>query len=201
MDISTIPLGDYSASDKAELITATGYALQAAVHLMSTQSFSEALLWLLDLEDLTIQASALALLRNRLPTIKAVRRGDISPAVVNVVERIRLSLADPTSNTEEALATLDVIATSVWAEEDSALAKAVPDLLVVANASSTASKATKALAMGIVKQLAYVLARFQGSGCRADTLSPQQPSRSSTHPSCRQDYSLCSRNPPIRSQG
>lgn len=157
MDISTIPLAEYTASDKAELTTATGYALQAAVHLMSTQSFSEALLWLLDLEDLTIQASALALLRNRLPTIKAVRRGDISPAVVNVVERIRLSLADPTSNTDDALATLDVITTSVWAEEDAVLAKAVPDLLLVANASSTASKATKALAMGIVKQLAYVL--------------------------------------------
>lgn len=155
LDISTVSVPAYSASDKADLATSTNYGLQAAVRLMSTQAFSEAILWLLDLADDGIQSSALALLRTRLPAIKPTRRGDISPAVVNVVERIRVVMLDSKVDSDGALETLDVIAESVWAEEDLVLAKTVPDLIAVAGATG-AAKSTRMLAMSIVKKLSCV---------------------------------------------
>jgi hypothetical protein len=148
LEISSLPLSaSYTSSDKSDLEVLSGYSLQASVRLMSTSAFSEAVLWLLDIGDSAIEASALGLLRSRLPTIKAARRGDISPAVVNVIERLRASLTD-----EEALETLEVIASSVYPEEDSALAKTVPDLMVVASAASV-PKSTRILAMDIIKKL------------------------------------------------
>lgn len=148
LEISSLPLSaSYTSSDKSDLEVLSGYSLQASVRLMSTSAFSEAVLWLLDIGDSAIEASALGLLRSRLPTIKAARRGDISPAVVNVIERLRASLTD-----EEALETLEVIASSVYPEEDSALAKTVTDLMVVASAASV-PKSTRILAMDIIKKL------------------------------------------------
>lgn len=153
LEISSLPLSaSYTASDKADLEILSGYSLQASVRLMSTSAFSEAVLWLLDLGDSAIEASALGLLRSRLPTIKSARRSDIFPAVVSVIERIRMSLVDPATDKDDALETLEVIAASVHAEEDSALAKTVPDLMVVASAASV-PKSTRILAMGIIKKL------------------------------------------------
>ena len=59
LDISTVSVPAYSDNDKADLATSINYGLQAAVRLMSTQAFSEAVLWLLDLADDGIQSSAL----------------------------------------------------------------------------------------------------------------------------------------------
>ena len=177
LDISTVSVPAYSDNDKADLATSINYGLQAAVRLMSTQAFSEAVLWLLDLADDGIQSSALALLRTRLPAIKPTRRGDISPAVVNVVERIRVAICDSKVDSDGALATLDVIAESVWAEEDTVLAKTVPDLIAVAGATGVA-KSTKLLAMGIIKKLScvprseYLAIRF-ANDLRRNRLGPR----------------------------
>ncbi|ORY85937.1 U3 small nucleolar RNA-associated protein 10 [Leucosporidium creatinivorum] len=149
LDIHAPPTSTYSTSDKAELSAATSYGVQATVHLMSTQSFSEAILWLLDLADPSIQARALELLRTRLPNIKPTRRAEISPAVVTVVERIRTILAKTKADSDGALETLEVIATSVFAEEDAVLAKTVPELMAVARSAEN-PKSTRAVAIGIL---------------------------------------------------
>lgn len=155
LDIAAPPSSTYSASDKAELAAATGYGVHAAVHLMSTHSFSEAILWLLDLADPAIQSRALGLLRTRLPNIKPSRRAEISPAVVAVVERIRALLVKSNTDSEGALETLDVVASSAFAEEDAALAKAVPELMAVARAAEN-PKSTRAVAIGILTKLTCV---------------------------------------------
>lgn len=119
---------------------------------MSTHSFSDAILWLLDLADPAIQARALALLRTRLPNIKPSRRAEISPAVVTVVERIRSLLAKSGTDSEGALETLDIVASSIFPEEDAVLAKTVPELMAVARSAQN-SKSTRAVAIGILTKL------------------------------------------------
>ena len=156
LDIAPPPASGYSANDKEELGAAAGYGVQAAVHLMSTHSFSDAILWLLDLADPAIQARALALLRTRLPTIKASRRAEISPAVVTVVDRIRALLAESAIDSEGALETLNAVASSIFPEEDASLAKTVPELMAVARSSAN-PKSTRAAAIGILTKLTLVL--------------------------------------------
>lgn len=155
LDISALPVPDASPADIIEFSDAVSEGLEAAVRLMSTQSFSEAILWLLDLEDAVVRSSALILLRARLPTIKVTRRADISPAVIAVVARIQTSLEDEKADLESALSTLEVVATSVHAEEDAVLAKTLPTLIIVASRSSV-SDSIKNVALSIIKKLSYV---------------------------------------------
>lgn len=169
LDLASIPTTSYSSAESTELAAATSYSVQAAVRLMSTQAFSEAVLWLLDLSDPAVQASALGLLRTRLPTIKPARRGDISPAVVSVVERLRVSLADPETDLDRALATLDVVASSIFPDEDTVLAKTVPDLIALAGVS-TSSKAVRLSSMEIMRKLAYAIS-LQASESPSDVFS------------------------------
>lgn len=153
LDISTPPSSTYSASDKEDLASAATYSVNAAVQLMSTQSFSEAILWLLDLADPTIQLRALELLRTKLPTIKPARRPDVSPAVLAVVERLRDVLVKTPTDAEAALETLDVIVSSIHQDEDAALAKTVPELMAVARATAGSDKSACALSLNILKKL------------------------------------------------
>lgn len=154
LEISSIPLsGTYVSSDKIDLEILTGYSLQATVRLMSTQAFSESILWLLNLNDALLEKSALELVRTRLPTIKPHRRSDISPAVLTIIERVKQSLHDgATGEMQVGLETLEVIVTSVHGEEDSALAKIVPDLMRVAEGIQV-QKSMRVLAMRIIKKL------------------------------------------------
>lgn len=156
LDLSSLPMDAYSKAERADLAAATSYSVQAAVRLMSTSAFSEAVLWLLDLADPNVQASALTLLRTRLPTIKPARRGDISPAVVEVVDRLRTKLAPDAEDLERTLSTLDVIVASIYPDEDSALAKIVPELIAVSSTPGVA-KAAQLTTLEIIRKLAYAL--------------------------------------------
>ncbi|KAK4702660.1 U3 small nucleolar RNA-associated protein 10, partial [Phenoliferia sp. Uapishka_3] len=153
LDLSSLPMESYKPSESADFASSTSYSVQAAVRLMSTQAFSEAVLWLLDLADPVVQASALLLLRTRLPTIKPARRGDISPAVVTVVDRLRASLTDKEVDLDLTLSTMDVIAASIYPDEDSVLAKTVPDLIAVSTSSET-SKSAQLSSLEIIRKLA-----------------------------------------------
>lgn len=148
-DIAAPPTSNYSASDKQELAAATGYGVHAAVHLMSTRSFAESIMWLLELADPAIQSRALALLRDRLPNIKPTRRAEISPAVIVVVDRIRAILAKSAADSDGALETLGVVASSIFPEEDATLVKTVPELMNVARSASS-TDSTRAVAIGIL---------------------------------------------------
>ena len=156
LHISAVSVDQATPAESAEFASATSEALQSAVRLMSTQSFSEAIIWLLDLADPLIRSSALVLLRSRLPTIKAVRRQDVSPAVIAVVDRIQGSFDLAETDVESSLATLDVVATSVFPAEDAALAKTVPTLIEVASRVSV-SNVSRSLILSIIKKLSYVL--------------------------------------------
>ncbi|KAI5481102.1 U3 small nucleolar RNA-associated protein 10 [Pseudohyphozyma bogoriensis] len=140
------------STDSDELVSVANDGVQAAVRLMSTQSFSEAILWLLEPSDVSVQSSALNLLRVRLPTIKVGRRADISPAVISVVEHIRVAIADPSADHDGVLATLEAIVASPHGEEDLVLSKTLPELLTLAGSSST-SKSARLTALDIVRQL------------------------------------------------
>jgi U3 small nucleolar RNA-associated protein 10 len=158
LDLAALPEAKSDASDSADLTAAMSDSLQSAVRLMSTKSFSEAILWLIDLADPMVRSSALGLLRTRLPSIKPARRPDISPAVIAVVDRIRESLDTPdiaSAELEIALETLHVVATSVYAEEDAALAKTVPVLITVASRASIANGARSSI-LSIIKSLSCV---------------------------------------------
>ena len=155
LDISAVAIAEATPAESAEFASATSDALQSAVRLMSTQSFSEAIIWLLDLADPLIRSSALVLLRSRLPTIKAIRRQDVSPAVVAVVDRIQSSFNLAETDIESSLATLDVVAASVFPAEDAALAKTVPTLIEVASRTSV-SNVSRSFILSIIKKLSYV---------------------------------------------
>lgn len=152
LDLSALPEVKVPSTALVELNTAISYSLQSVVRLMSAQSFSEAILWLLNLPDLDIRTSALVLLRNRLPAIKPARRGDVSPAVVSVIDRIRTSLEDPTMEIEIPLDTLSAVASSIFADEDTALVKTVPVLIDVASRSSV-SNVARMKVLTIIKTL------------------------------------------------
>lgn len=155
LDLSAPPTSTYSAQDKAELAEAAGLGVTAAVHLMSVKSFSDSITWLLDLADPSIESRALELLRLRLPQIKPARRADISPAVLTVVDRIRPSLTARGAESESALATLDTIASSVFAAEDGALSKTIPDLMAIAHDKTSAAVA-RWTALGVITKLMCV---------------------------------------------
>ncbi|KAK4052295.1 snoRNA-binding rRNA-processing protein utp10 [Microbotryomycetes sp. JL221] len=128
-------------SEQQEVAEAASYGVHAVVQLMSIKAFADAILWLLDLSDDSIQIRAFELLRAKLATIKSTRRADISPAVVLVVERARGQLVAAHSGTATVhvattLSTLDTIVSSPLPEEDAALAKTIPDLLSVAKSSA-----------------------------------------------------------------
>ncbi|GAA5827854.1 hypothetical protein JCM11251_007703 [Rhodosporidiobolus azoricus] len=127
LDLSSAASPSFSDVDRSVLSETADYAVHASVALMSTKSFADALLWLLELADPSIQPRAFALLRARLPHVKPTKRGDLSTAIIAVVERAFASL-----DGEGALQTLSVVADSVFAAEDTALAKAVPQLVEVA---------------------------------------------------------------------
>ncbi|KAM0756059.1 hypothetical protein T439DRAFT_308506 [Meredithblackwellia eburnea MCA 4105] len=145
LDLSGSAVDSQSALDSEELEAAAAEGVQGAVRLMSTRAFSEAVLWLLDLSDSSIQTNALVLLRTRLPLIKPSRRADISPAVISVVERIHAALVKPGTDLEQMAQTLDVVAASTFAEEDAVLSKAVPDLIQAASATGTSGAARLAI--------------------------------------------------------
>lgn len=170
------------------------------MHLMSTQSFSEAILWLLDLADPSIQARALELLRTRLPSIKPTRRAEISPAVITVVERIRTILAKNKADSDGALETLEVIASSVFAEEDAVLAKTVPELMAVAKSAEN-PKSTRAVAIGILTKFTFVSPLFPRSRFPLTRVALQEPPRTSAHPSRWKAHSLRRRDPQRRGSG
>ncbi|SDA02509.1 BZ3501_MvSof-1269-A2-R1_Chr12-3g03653 [Microbotryum saponariae] len=146
------PTSTLPQTAKSELVAVTNSCIRSTVHLMSTSSFSEAILWLLDQSDATIQPRAFGLLRTRLPKIKPARRAEISPAVVCVVDRAHTLLSETTENRDGALETLLIIASSVYPDEDTALAKVVPYLIAVASSAEN-DVATRVLAINIVTKL------------------------------------------------
>lgn len=159
LDLSSAVSPSISGLDKEEISAAANYDVNSTIALMSTKSFSDAILWLLDLADPTIQPRAFALLRARLPNVKNARRAEISTAVSTVVQRVQAVLTTSKSEAaavEEALQTLSAIADSVLAEEDALLAKTVPDLIAVVKDSSR-SNSTRVLSLEILTKLAYVL--------------------------------------------
>ena len=155
LDLASLVSPSISSEDKEEITAAANYDVNATISLMSTKSFSDAILWLLDLADPSIQPRAFALLRARLPNVKSTRRTEISGAVTTVVERIQSVLKSSESEVaavDEALQTLSVVADSVLAEEDALLAKVVPDLIEVAK-DSTRHKATRSTSVEILTKL------------------------------------------------
>lgn len=122
---------------------------------MSTKSFADALLWLLELADPAIQPRAFALLRARLPHVKPTRRGDLSPAIVAVVEQALVVLGEQNAESsaiDGALSTLAVVADSVFLAEDAALAKTVLPLVEVAKDASR-SNASRVTALEVIRKL------------------------------------------------
>ncbi|BGP19830.1 hypothetical protein JCM10213_003139 [Rhodosporidiobolus nylandii] len=157
LDLTSATSPSFTSEERAALASASDYAVNAAVALMSTKSFADALLWLLELADPAIQPRAFALLRNRLPHVKPTRRGDLTPAIVAVVENALAVLggdeeAQGAAAVEGALDTLAVIADSVLAAEDTALAKTVPQLVEVAK-DGEQSKAVRVAALDVVRRL------------------------------------------------
>ncbi|SCV73190.1 BQ2448_7115 [Microbotryum intermedium] len=146
------PTSTLTQKGKAELAAVTNSCVQSTVHLMSTSSFSESILWLLDQSDATIQPRAFGLLRTRLPKIKPARRAEISPAVVCVVDRAQTLVSETPKNRDGALETLFVIASSVYPNEDTALAKVVPHMIAVASSTEN-DVSTRVLAINIVTKL------------------------------------------------
>ncbi|GAA6015436.1 hypothetical protein JCM10207_008593 [Rhodosporidiobolus poonsookiae] len=156
LDLSSATSPSFSAQDQASLGEAAEYAVHGAVALMSTKSFADALLWLLELADPAIRPRAFALLRTRLPHVKPTRRGDLSPAITAVIEQAVAVL--PSSAEEEravvdgALETLSTIADSVFPAEDAALAQTVPQLVEVAQDGQRA-RATRIAALSVIRKL------------------------------------------------
>lgn len=156
LDLSSLVSPSMSAVDGEEISTVANYDVNATIALMSTKSFSDAILWLLDLADPSIQPRAFALLRARLPHVKSSRRSEISEAVSTVVERIRSVIQTADSDAvavDEALQTLGAIADSILADEDALLAKTVPDLIAVAK-DTHRPKSARAAAVAILTKLA-----------------------------------------------
>ncbi|GAA5839039.1 hypothetical protein JCM9279_002573 [Rhodotorula babjevae] len=158
LDLSTATAVSFPAEDRADLVEGADYVVRAAVALMSTRSFADALLWLLDLADL--QPRAFALLRARLPHVKPARRAELSVAVVAVVDRVQDVLvanansleADAADKISGALETLDAVADSIFPDEDAALAKTVPALVDIAGDDHRDEK-TRAAAFAILTKL------------------------------------------------
>ncbi|GAA6060808.1 hypothetical protein JCM10212_000581 [Sporobolomyces blumeae] len=155
LDLSSVVSPTIADADKVEITTAANYDVNATIALMSTKSFADAILWLLDLADPAIQPRAFALLRARIPTVKSTRRAELSSAVTTVVERIQAVILGSGADVvavDEALATLAAIADSVHADEDTVLAKTVPNLIAVAKDEKRA-KSTRVAAVDILKTL------------------------------------------------
>ncbi|GAA5888324.1 hypothetical protein JCM6882_008581 [Rhodosporidiobolus microsporus] len=152
LDLSSVASPSFSAADRSTLAEIADYAVQGSVALMSTKSFADALLWLLELADPSIQPRAFALLRTRLPHVKPTKRGDLSPAIIAVVDRALAVLSSGDADLDSALETLSVIADSVFAAEDAALAKTVPQLVKVARDVEQA-KASRVTALEVIHKL------------------------------------------------
>lgn len=181
---------------KFDIAAAASECIQATVHLMSPESFSEAILWLVDLNDSGVQSGAFELLRMRLPTLKPARRGDVSSAVVTVVERIRASLVDPSADHEALLVTLDAIVSSPFPDEDLVLSKTLPDLLELVVAAST-SKVARTTSLEIIRKLTCVVVFIFLTFSEANEQAPwlQITSRCSINPPGKQNHSFL-RGPP-----
>ncbi|BGP27409.1 U3 small nucleolar RNA-associated protein 10 [Rhodotorula toruloides] len=152
LDIGSATSSAFSDAERSEIAEAAEYDVHAAVALLSTKSFAEALLWLLELADPAIQPRAFALLRTRLPHVKPTRRGELSPAITTVIEQIQDVLASGPDVVSDALDTLDVIANSTFADEDAALAKIVLPLVEVAKDASKGER-TRAKALEVLRKL------------------------------------------------
>ncbi|GAA5867626.1 hypothetical protein JCM8547_001319 [Rhodosporidiobolus lusitaniae] len=155
LDLTSATSPSFSESDKSTLSEAADYAVHSAVALMSTHSFAEALLWLLELADPAIQPRAFALLRTRLPRVSPTRRADLSAAVIAVVERALSVLGESDAEAVEvdgALSTLKAVADSVLPAEDAALAKTVLPLVEVAK-DGERSKAARVTALEVIARL------------------------------------------------
>ncbi|KAK4048437.1 snoRNA-binding rRNA-processing protein utp10 [Microbotryomycetes sp. JL201] len=152
LDLSSPKDSALSEERRQEIAQAASYGVHATVTLMSTKSFAEAILWLLDLSDETIQVRALELLRSKLATVKPTRRADISASVVSVIERIRPQLAQTGVDVGAFLETLDNIVSSPFTDEDAVLAKLVPELISLAT-SSQADLAKQLQATAIIDKL------------------------------------------------
>ncbi|GAA6009387.1 snoRNA-binding rRNA-processing protein UTP10 [Rhodotorula paludigena] len=155
LDLSSATSPSFGSTDRADIVEAADYAVHVTVALMSTRSFADALLWLLELADPAIQPRAFALLRARLPHVKPTRRGDLTSAIVAVVEQAQEVLLSAIAEQEEvlgALETLDAVADAPFADEDAALAKTVPSLIEVAKSESK-SDAVRSRALAILAKL------------------------------------------------
>ncbi|GAA5933796.1 hypothetical protein JCM3775_000286 [Rhodotorula graminis] len=160
LDLSTATSDSFPAEDRADLVEGADYVVHATVALMSTRTFADALLWLLELADPSIKPRAFALLRARLPHVKPARRADLSVAVVAVVDKVHEVLVASADSLEAAAAddisgaleTLDAVADSVFPDEDAALAKTVPALIDIAGDDHRDDK-TRAAAFAVLTKL------------------------------------------------
>lgn len=193
LDIGSATSPSFSDVERNKIAEAAEYNVHAAVALLSTKSFADALLWLLELADPAIQPRAFALLRTRLPHVKPTRRGDLSPAIITVVEQIQDVLASESDVVLDALDTLDVIADSTFADEDAALAKIVLPLVDVAKDASK-NEQTRAKALEVLRKLTCVRALPSTPLPPTDLCSlSQQPPRTPPHSPCRQACAIRSR--------
>ncbi|GAA5862132.1 hypothetical protein JCM3774_006186 [Rhodotorula dairenensis] len=156
LDLAGAVAPAFSAEDRLELGEAAEYDVHAAIALLSIKAFADALLWLLEAADRSVQPRVFALLRARLPHVKPTRRADLTPAIIAVIETAQSRLGEADEALDVTLETLDTIADAAIAEEDAALAKTVPALVSLAG-DEQKSAHTRAKALDVLKKLTHRL--------------------------------------------
>lgn len=156
LDLAAAISPAFSAEDRLELSDAAEYDVHAAIALLSIKAFTDALLWLLEMADPTVQPRVFALLRTRLPHVKPTRRADLTPAIIAVIETAQTRLGEEGETLEITLETLDTIADAAVAEEDAALAKIVPSLVSLAGDEQKTAH-TRSKALEVLKKLTHRL--------------------------------------------
>lgn len=155
LDLASAIAPAFSAEDRLELSEAAEYDVHAAIALLSIKAFADALLWLLEMADPSVQPRVFALLRARLPHVKPTRRADLTPAIIAVIETAQTRLGEDGETLEITLETLDTIADAAVAEEDAALAKIVPSLVSLAGDEQKTAH-TRSKALEVLKKLTCV---------------------------------------------
>ncbi|GAA5990412.1 hypothetical protein JCM10908_007359 [Rhodotorula pacifica] len=156
LDLASAIAPAFSEENRHELGEAAEYDVHAAIALLSIKAFADALLWLLEMADSSIQPRVFALLRTRLPHVKPTRRADLTPAIIAVVEAAQSRLGEGGEALDATLDTLDTIAVAAVAEEDAALAKTVPGLISLAGDEQKPAL-TRAKALDVLKKLTHRL--------------------------------------------
>lgn len=194
LDLASTIHPSFEEAERTDLTDAAENDVRAAVALLSTKAFAEALLWLLEMADPAIQPRVFALLCARLPHVKPTRRADLTPAVNAVVSSVLARLEENEEDVDASLDTLDAVADAAVAEEDPALAKTVLTLVALAGDAERAIH-PRAKALSVLKKLTWVLFFSLVHLAEKLTCNLQPPPRTPTDPPCRQARALLARAP------